>query len=255
MRAGGPARGASSPRIYITPSERFADARASLLGDPAWEASRKDTQRSRSLSFPADPAAFTAGLGVELDEAYQRTLDGLTHEHPIYDLTTGKLPDREARRARREPRADPRCPWAPCAHARTGPREWVRRRRGRRACAPRRSEARRPRSAGPWPDRRRTRCAGRAIDRELLGEVERSLGVILFVRAGRGASTLRNRSDDAAKTRTYARPLALSDGGTAALDVTVSTRQLLQATAGTLLAICGARWSSPSWSAASFGDC
>ncbi len=33
--------------VYVTPSERFADARSSLLSDAAWEASREDTCRAR----------------------------------------------------------------------------------------------------------------------------------------------------------------------------------------------------------------
>jgi len=36
--------------VYVAPSERYADARASLLGDRAWDASREDTQRSLSPS-------------------------------------------------------------------------------------------------------------------------------------------------------------------------------------------------------------
>jgi len=75
--------------VYVTPSERYADARASLLGDAAWEASREDTQRS--LSLPPDPGPFLKQLGGELDDAYQRTREGLTPEHPIHDLAAGEL--------------------------------------------------------------------------------------------------------------------------------------------------------------------
>jgi len=67
--------------VYVTPSERYADARASLLGDPAWDASREDTQRS--LSLPAQPGPFLQQLGAELDDAYQRTRDGLSPEHQL----------------------------------------------------------------------------------------------------------------------------------------------------------------------------
>jgi hypothetical protein len=75
--------------VYVTPSERYADARASLLGDAAWDASREDTQRS--LSLPAHPNRFLEQLGGELDEAYQRTREGLTPEHPIHEFAGGGL--------------------------------------------------------------------------------------------------------------------------------------------------------------------
>jgi hypothetical protein len=75
--------------VYVAPSQRYADARASLLGDAAWDASREDTQRS--LSLPATPAPFLQQLGGELDDAYQRTRDGLTPEHPIHELADGGL--------------------------------------------------------------------------------------------------------------------------------------------------------------------
>ena len=75
--------------VYVTPSERYADARASLLGDAAWDASREDTQRS--LSLPAHPGSFLKQLGGELDDAYQRTREGLTPEHPIHELAAGGL--------------------------------------------------------------------------------------------------------------------------------------------------------------------
>jgi hypothetical protein len=75
--------------VYVTPSERYADARASLLGDAAWDASREDTQRS--LSLPANPNRLLEQLGGELDEAYQRTREGLTPEHPIHEFAGGGL--------------------------------------------------------------------------------------------------------------------------------------------------------------------
>jgi hypothetical protein len=75
--------------VYVTPSERYADARASLLAHAASDASREDTQRS--LSLPAQPGPFLQQLGGELDEAYQRTRDGLTPEHPIHELAGGGL--------------------------------------------------------------------------------------------------------------------------------------------------------------------
>ena len=75
--------------VYVAPSERYADARASLLGDAAWAASREDTQRS--LSLPSEPAPFLEQLAGELDDAYQRTREGLTPEHPIHELAAGEL--------------------------------------------------------------------------------------------------------------------------------------------------------------------
>ncbi len=75
--------------VYVAPSERYADARASLLGDAAWEASREDTQRS--LSLPPEPGPFLEQLGSDLDDAYHRTIEGLTPEHPVHDLVAGEL--------------------------------------------------------------------------------------------------------------------------------------------------------------------
>ena len=62
--------------VYVTPSERFADARSSLLSDAAWDASRDDT--CRALSLPNDPEVFIAQLADDLDDAYQRTRETLT---------------------------------------------------------------------------------------------------------------------------------------------------------------------------------
>jgi TnpA family transposase len=77
--------------VYVAPSERFADARSSLLSDAAWDASREDT--CRALSLPTEPDAFIEQLASDLDDAYQRTRDALTPEHAIHDLAArGKLP-------------------------------------------------------------------------------------------------------------------------------------------------------------------
>jgi TnpA family transposase len=77
--------------VYVTPSERFADARSSLLCDAAWDASREDT--CRALSLPIEPDAFIEQLAGDLDDAYQRTRDGLTPQHAIHDLAArGELP-------------------------------------------------------------------------------------------------------------------------------------------------------------------
>lgn len=61
--------------VYVTPSERFADARSSLLGDAGWDASREDT--CRALSLPTQADASIEQLAGDLDDAYQRTRDGL----------------------------------------------------------------------------------------------------------------------------------------------------------------------------------
>ena len=77
--------------VYVTPSERFADARSSLLSDAAWDASRDDT--CRALSLPNDPEVFIAQLADDLDDAYQRTRETLTPQHAIHDLAArGELP-------------------------------------------------------------------------------------------------------------------------------------------------------------------
>ena len=75
--------------IYVAPSRRYADARASLLADPAWEASREDTRHS--LALPADPGEFVEQLATDLDLAYDRTLEGLDAEHPVFELAAGRL--------------------------------------------------------------------------------------------------------------------------------------------------------------------
>ena len=75
--------------IYVAASRRYADARSSLLGDPAWEASREDTRRS--LALPADPGEFVQQLATDLDLAYDRTLEGLDAEHPVLELAAGRL--------------------------------------------------------------------------------------------------------------------------------------------------------------------
>jgi Domain of unknown function (DUF4158) len=46
--------------VYVTPSERYADARSSLLGDAAWDASRADTQRSLRVRAAIAVAARAA---------------------------------------------------------------------------------------------------------------------------------------------------------------------------------------------------
>jgi hypothetical protein len=84
--------------VYVTPSERYADARASLLSDAAWNASREDTQRS--LSLPAQPGPFLQQLGGELDAAYQRTRDGLTRS-----IRSPSSPAAARQAARRPPSA------------------------------------------------------------------------------------------------------------------------------------------------------
>ena len=53
--------------IYVAPSERYADARASLLGDIGWDASREDTRRS--LSLPPQPGPFVMATAANCASA------------------------------------------------------------------------------------------------------------------------------------------------------------------------------------------
>ncbi len=76
--------------VYVASSDRFGDPRATLLDEPAWNASRGDV--CRSLSLPQAPGLFIEDLGAELDGAYRRTLDSLDPEHPIHGLAAGRLP-------------------------------------------------------------------------------------------------------------------------------------------------------------------
>lgn len=77
--------------VYVTPSERFADTRSSLLSDVAWDALREDT--CRALSLPLEADAFIEQLADDLDDAYQRTREGLTAEHASHALAArGELP-------------------------------------------------------------------------------------------------------------------------------------------------------------------
>jgi len=75
--------------VYVAPSERYGDPRATLLAESAWEASRADV--CRSLSLPQTPEPFLRRLGAELDAAYRRTLEGLHPDHPVHGLAAGRL--------------------------------------------------------------------------------------------------------------------------------------------------------------------
>jgi hypothetical protein len=59
------------------------------LPERASEISRE--QPRTSLKLPTDPKEFIAILATELDGAYQRTLDGLRREHPIFELAEGRI--------------------------------------------------------------------------------------------------------------------------------------------------------------------
>jgi hypothetical protein len=43
------------------------------------------------LKLPTDPKEFVAILGTELDAAYQRTLDGLRRDDPIFAIAEGRI--------------------------------------------------------------------------------------------------------------------------------------------------------------------
>jgi len=47
--------------------------------------------RQAKLSLPAQPGPFLEQLGSDLDDAYQRTREGLTPDHPVHDLAAGEL--------------------------------------------------------------------------------------------------------------------------------------------------------------------
>lgn len=94
------------------------------------------------------------------------------------------------------------------------------------------------------PDGPRAIMLGRAIDRELLAPVERSLGVLfhLETETASGESPRRAGSLQDDGTRTVAKPLELSDpeGGRARLLVSMSSRRLSAATWSILMVTGGA---------------
>jgi Tn3 transposase DDE domain len=75
--------------VFVSRSERWGDPRSVLLPERAWEISREQTRTS--LKLPTDPKEFVAILDTELDAAYQRTLDGLRREHPIFEVVEGRI--------------------------------------------------------------------------------------------------------------------------------------------------------------------
>ena len=86
--------------VYVTPSERFADARSSLLSDAAWDASREDT--CRALSLPTSPDVFIQQLAGELTtptSAPARDWPQTTRSTPLPARGAARRP------ARRTPRA------------------------------------------------------------------------------------------------------------------------------------------------------
>ena len=90
--------------VYVTPSERFADARSSLLSDAAWDASRDDT--CRALSLPNDPEVFIAQLADDLDDAYQRTRETLApNTRSTTSRRAGSCPSNGSTRSRSPPRS------------------------------------------------------------------------------------------------------------------------------------------------------
>ncbi len=61
--------------VFISPSERWADPRAKLLGDESWEAARP--QVCRTLNRQTDARLELAALSQQLDAAYLRTAANL----------------------------------------------------------------------------------------------------------------------------------------------------------------------------------
>lgn len=57
--------------VYVSPSHRWGDPRAKLLGGATWAAAR--TSVCRDLDLPADPEVALARLGRQLDSAYRNT--------------------------------------------------------------------------------------------------------------------------------------------------------------------------------------
>lgn len=74
--------------VFVTGSERWCDARTKLLAAPAWDAAR--SQVCRTLNLPSDPSAAVAGLGAQLEQAYQRTAGRLTANAAV-ELADGKI--------------------------------------------------------------------------------------------------------------------------------------------------------------------
>jgi len=93
--------------VYVAPSERYADARASLLSDVAWVASRQDTQRS--LSLPSEPGPFLQQLGSDLDDAYSALSKG---SRPSIRFTTSPPASCASRRSTRSPSPQRSVPYA-----------------------------------------------------------------------------------------------------------------------------------------------
>jgi TnpA family transposase len=74
--------------VHVSPSERYADPRAKLLSEEAWEAARLGVMRA--LGLPPDPEEYLRGLGQRLEEAYRRTADSLAGNAEVtIDLKAG----------------------------------------------------------------------------------------------------------------------------------------------------------------------
>ena len=57
--------------VYVSPSQRWGDPRAKLLGGAAWAAARSSV--CRDLEMPADPDVALSRLSRQLDSAYRNT--------------------------------------------------------------------------------------------------------------------------------------------------------------------------------------
>jgi hypothetical protein len=98
MRARGAPRRATPPRCLRDPKRAVRRRALKPALDAAWDASREDT--CRALSLPIEADTFIEQLAEDLDDAYQRTREGLTAEHAIHALAArGELPSTASTRS------------------------------------------------------------------------------------------------------------------------------------------------------------
>jgi hypothetical protein len=73
--------------LFVTPSERWADSRAKLLQDVAWETARPNVCRALGRSF--DPQVELDALGRQLDTAYRTMATNLPTNTAVRIERTG----------------------------------------------------------------------------------------------------------------------------------------------------------------------